>query len=384
MIDVCLTLDAESSKAMDEGAVVHLHVDRDVAAPLAWLERFGAPLTVFLPLGELAATWPNAFVAAAKLAVHHDVGVHQHLPFGSLEPERIAEEIATETARVAEAIGRAPVSIRAGAFATGDQRVWIAAVAAAGLRVDSSVVAGASTEHGWEGARAAERESALFGGAGVSYDYRGAPIAGAYRVGEASLAAPGDGPLVEAPVSALLYDENEPRALVLDVHAMSEDMLLRGLEWLERISEGEGVAVVLAHSYGLVHHGRPTVVGRRLEAIRDWAEQRGARMRTLADLADDVPGPMWALNQDERWTAVDRSDLATLVNRPVARLSPTLLDARTEHVPFYGGLPPSRGTRYARVVLSVSGGMLAAAFVAAATPVAFLARRIGGSSSNES
>lgn len=375
MIDVCITVDAESSKALRDGAVVHLEVERDVERPLRWLAQLGIPLTVFLPLSELLATWPGAIDAAADLAARHDVGVHRHLPFGRLSRDEVAEALAQEAALLAAATGCRPLSVRAGAFATGDQRAWIDAAAGAGLRVDSSVVPGASTEHGWEGRLAAEREGALFGG-GIAYDYRGAPAAGAYRASARSLAIPGEGPLVEAPVSCLLYDEQEPRALALDVHAMSGDLLVRGLDWLEHVSGGRGVAVVLAHTYGLVRAGRRTVVARRVEAVADWARRRGAPLRTLAELADDPPGAVWAPNQDERWQGVDRSTLASHVDRPTVRLSSTLLDARMGDVPFYGTGPAGRCARYARVVLSLSGAAAAAAFVLALLPFAALARRL--------
>jgi hypothetical protein len=383
VIDVCITVDAESTKQLRGDVVVHLEVQRNVERPLNWLAALGIPLTVFLPLSELALTWPGAAETAGDLAHGHDVGVHRHLPFGSLTAVEVAESLAHEAALVAEATGRRAVSVRAGAFATGDQRTWIDAAAAAGLRVDSSVVAGASTEAGWEGRLAAEREGALFGG-GIAYDYRGAPAAGAYRASADSLTIPGVGPLVEAPVSCLFYDEQEPRALALDVHAMSTDLLLRGLEWLDHVSGGEGLAVVLAHTYGLVRGSRPTVVGRRVEAVADWARDRGSRLRTLAELADDPPGPVWAPNQDERWESVDRSALSSLVGRPVVRLTPRLLDARTDNAPFFGSEPARRRARYARAALSLSGGLAAAVFVLAALPFAALARRLRGGPSKPS
>ena len=384
MIDVSITVDAESSKELRDGAVVHLDVAHDVEAPLAWLEGLDVPLTVFLPLGELARTWTGVTAVAERLGRRHDVGVHLHRPFGDLDAESVAAALAEEAERIADCVGRPPVSVRAGAFATGDQGAWIAGAAAAGLRIDSSVVPGASTEHGWEGRRAAQREGALFGGRGVAYDYRGAPAAGVYRASAASLAVPGDGPLLEAPVAALFHDTEEPRALVLDVHTMSGELLVRGLEWIDRISDGSGAAVVLVHSYSLVRQGRPTVVGRRVEAIARWAQAGHARLRTLAELADEPRGPVWALDQDERWAAVDRSDLVHLVVRPVVRLGPCVLDARVEHEPFYGDTSPARGSRYVRAALSVSGAVAAAAFVFSAAPLAALLRRLRGLSSRRS
>ncbi len=381
MIDVCVTVDAESSKELRGGEVVHVDVEHDVEHPLEWLAAVGAPMTIFLPLSELRRTHPRSAATAGELAARQDVGVHLHLPFGRLRAAEVADALAREAALLTAETGRPPVSVRAGAFSTGDQRAWIDGAVSAGLRVDSSVVPGASTTHGWEGGVAARREGALFDG-GIAYDYRGAPAAGAYRASASSLAVPGDGPIVEAPVACILYDEQEPRALALDVQTMSADLLVRSLDWLELVSGGRGVAVVLAHSYGLVRRRRPTVVGRRLEAVLEWADRRGAHLRTLAELADEPPGAVWAPNQDEHWQDVDRSDLAGLVDRPFVRLSPTLLDARAGEVPFYRGGAASRAARYVRASLSVAGAAAAAVFVAGALPFAALARRLRRSSSS--
>ncbi len=396
MIDVCISVDVESRKGWDGERVVHLDVERDVRGGCVALDglaaRFGARLTFFYPVTELAHSGTGVAELAAKLAARHELGVHAHLPFAAWDEPRIAGALTLEADALERATGVRPVSVRAGGYATGDQRAWIAACGRAGFRVDSSVWPGASTDTSWEAAHAAGTYAALWGGGGIAYDYRGAPIAGLYPVAADSLCRPGDGPLLEAPIAAVAYEERDARPFLLDAHGMSAETLVASLEHLDRLVGGRGVAVVLAHSYGIARNGRLTAVGRRLEAVLAWAHDRGARVAALDELAAEAEGwrgTVYALEQPQRWPEIDRSDLAGLVGRcprcgeqlgdlacsacgfAGERIAPALVDVRIDRTPAaYAPTARGRGGRYLRAGLSISGGALAATFGTALFPVA--------------
>jgi hypothetical protein len=383
MIELCLTIDAESSKELRGEQVVHTNFEGDIWTQCITLDRLarthGAELTFFYPLSELAASDPRADELAARLAVTHELGVHLHRPFAAFPGEQTAELLSAERQRL-EAIGGRIMSVRAGGYNTGDQAAWINALKQAGLEVDSSVWPGASTERSWESARGAETDARLWGGGGVAYDYRGAPVAGAYRTAADSLNVPGTGGVIEAPIGAVVYEEREVRPFLLDVHGMTLEVLIRGIEHLGSIAEGTAFVVLILHSYGLTNGDQLTHLGRRVEGLLRWAAAEGIPVRALGGLADEPLaeyGPIWALGQHARWTAVDRSGLATLVARcprcksPLhdfhctacgwvgTRLSPTLIDARTEATqPPVVHAVPSRGGRYFRAALTLFGGGL--------------------------
>lgn len=396
MIELCLTVDAESSKELRGEQVIHTNFQGDVWTQCIALDQLahthGAELTFFYPLSELAASDTRADELAARLATTHELGVHLHRPFAAFPAEQTGELLSAERQRL-EAIGGRVVSVRAGGYNTGDQQAWINGLKQAGLEVDSSLWPGASTERSWESARGAATDARLWGGGGVAYDYRGAPVAGAYRTAADSLNVPGVGGVIEAPIGAVVYEEREARPFLLDVHGMTLEVLIRGIEHLGSIAEGRAFVVLILHSYGLTNGDRLTYLGRRVDRLLRWAAAEGIPVRTLGSLTQEPLeeyGPIWALGQHERWAAVDRSELAALLTRcprcksPLddlrcascgwvgTRLSPTLIDARTEATqPPVAREAPSRGGRYFRAALTLFGGGLA---VGAGTALALAAR----------
>ncbi len=386
MIDLVLTIDSESTKRWVDGEVVHEAFERDVWSQCLALDRLAAlhqaRLTFFFPLRELAASDRRAGELARRLAERHELGVHLHRPFAAWSRDAIGELLAEERSSIESTTGGTVISVRAGGYNTGDQAAWIEACAQAGIRIDSSVLPGAATESSWESAQAARHDAAIWGGGGIEYDYRGAPVGGLYRAAPDSLVCPGEGPLLEAPIAAAFYDEREPRPFVLDAHGMSGALLVRSLEALAAAGTGRRpAAVVLLHSYGLFHGSHPTVVGRRVEELLRWAKRSGARIRTLEELAGEDPaayGPLYALEQPERWAAADRRELVALLRRcprcahalaelrcpncgwEATVLDDQLVDARPEPVEaFVPGPPPGRAGRYFRAGLAISGGALA-------------------------
>jgi hypothetical protein len=383
MIELCLTVDAESSKEMRDGRLVHQHFERDVLAQCGVLDalavRYDARLTFFYPFSELASTDRRAIELARRLSSRHEVAVHLHEPFASWSTDEIAQRLADERETMAAATGAAVTSVRAGGYNSGDQRGWIAAMHEAGLGIDSSVWPGASTDHTWESGRGADVDAAIWGGGGVAYDYRGAPTGGLYRTAADSLTTPGEGGVLEAPIAAAVYEERDARPFLLDVHGLTLEVLIRSIEHIGRIADGPALVVLLLHSYGVTGARHLTAVGRRVEGLLRWARDQGIPVRTLASAAAEAHrfGPIWALDQHERWTPVDRSDLAGLVARCPrcgsrladlvcsscgwvgTRLSPTLVDARTESTqPPVARTAPTRGSRYLRAALSLGGGAL--------------------------
>ncbi|HUZ82245.1 MAG TPA: hypothetical protein VMU73_08355, partial [Gaiellaceae bacterium] len=206
------------------------------------------------------------------------------------------------------------------------------------------------------------------------------PVAGVYRTAADSLCRPGVGGAIEAPIGAVVYEEREARPFLLDVHGMTLEVLIRGIEHLGSIVEGRAFIVLLLHSYGLMRGDRLTYLGRRVDGLLRWAAAEEIPVRTLGSISGEPLeeyGPIWALGQHERWTAVDRSGLTALLARcprckaPLddlrcaacgwvgTRLSPTLVDARTEATqPPVARAAPSRGGRYFRAALTLFGGGL--------------------------
>ncbi|HUP32851.1 MAG TPA: hypothetical protein VM184_07440 [Gaiellaceae bacterium] len=364
---------------------MHDRFEEEVLSPCLALDelgrRLGVPFTFFYPLTELAASHTDAEALARKLAERNELGVHAHLASASWGACRLRESLALERVALERLAGGEIVTVRAGGYNTGDQADWISAASGAGLVVDSSVWAGASSTTG-EGARGGTRFARAWGRDAVCFDYRRAPTAGLYRVAEDDLTTPGSGPLVEAPIASAFYDEEEPGPFRLDPHRMPLGLLLRTVAAIASRAERRGLAVVMLHTPRIERRGRLTQIGRRLERLLVSSLEEGATVRTLGSVREldlDEYGPIYAPDQPEGWHAVDRSDLLPLVARcprcgagleglectrcgwAGRRLTATLVEAVAAPVPHPPPGPTSRAARYLRVMLALSGGLLAAA-----------------------
>lgn len=394
MIDVCVTVDAESSKGVrDDGSVVHRDFSGDVGEPCIRLaelaRRHDARFTFFYPLGELDPTTGSRL--AARLAVDHELGVHRHLPSALWTLDRLGQCLVDEVAALTAATGRPPVSIRAGGYNTGSHETWISAVAAAGLSVDSSVWPGASTVASGEARAAARDLLAKWGEGSIAYDFRDAPLAGAYRTQETSLIRPGTGGPVEAPIAAAFHESSEPGPFRLDPQRMTSDLMIRTLEHLALWAGRRTVAVVMLHSGGLYRGSRASSAVRHLDRLLAWVRGTGGQVLTLSELAaaDPLPGPVYGPDQPNRWPPVERSTLAELIRRcprcttALARTAcprcgwsfvhvrSQLIDARVERgAERAATATPTRAARKVRSALAISGGILGTAAGLTAWPAA--------------
>lgn len=388
MIDICITIDTESStRSFDaEGRPIHLGFERDVWSQCEALERladrFDVPFTFFYPLSELNASDARAGELAARLARRHELAVHLHRPFGAWNADRIAETLAEERTKLERTCGRSVVSVRAGGYNTGEPRAWIAGAADSGHLVDSSVWSGA-TSNSPGLATVTRRLDERWGQGSVAYDYRNAPVAGSYRTSTDSLIQPGNGPLIEAPIAVLFEEQAEPGPYRLDPRRMPADLMIEALELLAARASDRALAVIFLHSNGLANGRRLTRIGMRLARVLEWAAANNAQVRTLASLGDedlDRYGPIFAPNQPGAWPTQDHSGLRVLIRRcprcgaglddlrcpscgwSATVVTRTYVDARVVRAREAAPMgPPSRMARRLRAGLALTGGALGAA-----------------------
>lgn len=307
MLGFLITVDAESSKRVVNGKLLHsdftLDVDLACRALSDIARKHAARLTFFYPLGEFADDRPKPAVTLGRelIAAGHELGLHRHDPNPLLDREEISSRLGQELVRFENWLSYRPISIRAGGYNTGDQAVWRNALIETGIRWDSSVWPGANTilSRGLAD-QARRREEDRWGPGALLYDYRGAPIAGVYPTTSESLTIPGaDRNVLEVPIAVSWYEEQEPARYRLDLQLQPVDHILAALERLERWHDPESLLPVclMFHSNGMLRrHGNGVTwtrdmhrVERLIAALARLFVHRGAgRFLVFRDMDPDA------------------------------------------------------------------------------------------------
>ena len=209
-----ITIDTEASrKVIVDGRMRHLDYTAAIEEPVLLLLKVGATsglhFTFFLPLGELLPDYPQVMNLGEQILNQgHDVQAHRHMPFPKLSESQIIDSLSNEVELFNRYTGHRPHAIRAGGYSVGLTNKWIRSILACGFRIDSSVWSGANTNNTRliiDQQTATEED--WWGPGALGFDFRDAPIGGAYFCSPDNLARIGDSPLLEIPISMRDYDE---------------------------------------------------------------------------------------------------------------------------------------------------------------------------------
>ena len=221
LIRLLITIDAESTKSVEEGRIRHLRYETDIAIPcrkiMTIADRYEARVTFMLPIGEISVHNKAVFDLAKEMSKRHDIQVHLHRPFPLISDDEIVELIKSEMELIEGIAGHRPTCIRAGGYSVGEGGKWINCISRAGLQIDCSVWSGANiftTRSIADSALA--REEKRWGRGALYFDFRNAPLAGAYTPSADNLAQVGESAIVEIPISMRGYSEVDPWKYRLD------------------------------------------------------------------------------------------------------------------------------------------------------------------------
>lgn len=216
MVYLLVTIDTESQKVRIENRLRHVDYTGSIEEPVRLLldlgDSIGLKYSFFLPLGELLPDYPQVVDLLEQILLRgHDIQAHLHLPFPRATETQIADWLGEEVRLFGRYAGYQPIAIRAGGYAVGKGSKWINAILSCGFRIDSSVWAGANTETTmliYDEQKAIEE--GWWGPGALEFDFRGAPLGGAYFCQSDNLARIGDSSLLELPISMREYDELNP------------------------------------------------------------------------------------------------------------------------------------------------------------------------------
>ena len=275
MVYLLVTIDTESQKVRVENRLRHVDYVGSIVEQVHLLldlgDRFGLKYTFFLPLGELLPDYPEVVDLLEQiLSRGHDVQAHRHLPFPKATEAQIVEWLGDEVRLFERYAGYRPIAIRAGGYAVGRGGKWINAILTCGFRIDSSVWAGANTETTIlirDEQKAIEEE--WWGPGALEFDFRGAPIGGAYFCQLDNLAAIGDSPLLEIPISLRDYDEVNPWQYKFDPQWQDGATLVRMFRSMVA-AENAGGDLYLNMSW---HSGQARFWDSRVRRSIPWGDQ---------------------------------------------------------------------------------------------------------------
>jgi len=215
VIRLAVTVDVGGAIEVIDGKVHHLGYEQSLHTPCLLLsqiaERYGLKITFFVPLGELLEDYPEVIRLLSRLAEKHDCQALVHLPVTLMKREAIVDRLVEEASLHERYLDRPPKAIRAGGHNVGDDRKWIDCIMEAGYAIDSSVWPGASTVAGRDiSAMAVPAAESRWGTGAVQFDFRGAPLTGAYFADKDTISRPGNSSLLEVPVTVRDYSERRP------------------------------------------------------------------------------------------------------------------------------------------------------------------------------
>ena len=224
MIKFLITVDAESRKRVEDGKLHHLNYKDDVEFSCKRImdiaDIYGAKITLFLPIGELIADYPDVIKLVDDIMKRgHDIQAHLHSPLPLMTKDEICENLRREIELIEQYAGRRPVAIRAGGYNIGDADKWYECLIETGLIIDSSVWSGVNvftTEGKKDQAKVVEEKR--WGKGALYFDFRNAPISGAYFIAPGNFRKVGDSPVLEIPISMGDYEEKVPTKYRLDPH----------------------------------------------------------------------------------------------------------------------------------------------------------------------
>jgi len=243
LIRLLTTVDAESIKSVEDGRIRHLRYETDIAMPCKRImkiaDKYEARITFLLPIGEVSADNKAVFDLAREMGKRHDIQVHLHRPFPLMSDDEIVELIRTEIELIEDVVGCRPNCIRAGGYNVGEGRKWVNCVSRAGLQMDCSVWSGANVYTTRSIVDSAlPREEERWGRGALRFDFRNAPLAGAYTPSTENIAEVGDSPVVEIPISMRGYSEIDPWKYRLDPQTQQLDEMKETLlAYLKRADE---------------------------------------------------------------------------------------------------------------------------------------------------
>lgn len=215
MIRLAVTVDVRGAIQVVDGKVHHLDYEHSLQMPCLHLaqiaERYGLKITFFIPLRELLDDHPQVIKLFSSLAEKHDCQALVHLPVPLMKGEAIVQRLVEEASLHERYLGRPPKAIRAGGHNVGHGRKWMDCITEAGYAIDSSVWPGASSIASWAIlATAVPVEESRWGIGALQFDFRGAPLTGAYFAHEDTISRPGNSSLLEVPVTVRDYSERRP------------------------------------------------------------------------------------------------------------------------------------------------------------------------------
>ena len=311
MIRLLITVDVESTKAVKEGRIRHLRYETDMAIPCRQImkiaNRYGAKVTFMLPVGEIAVDNIAVFDLAKEMSKRHDIQVHLHRPFPLLSDKEIVELIRSEMELIEDVAGYRPTCIRAGGYSVGEGGKWINCVSRAGLQIDCSV---------WSGANifttrsivdsAVPREEERWGRGALYFDFRNAPLAGAYNPSPDNLARVGESAIVEIPISMRGYSEVDPWKYRLDPQTQQfAEMKETLLTYLKKAKETRDFLLeMIWHTNNNFSVLRPLGILHSHRSVRDFEH-------LLRYIAMDHAG------KDVQFATVSELDLSQISKQPV-------------------------------------------------------------------
>lgn len=288
MIRLAVTVDVRGAIQLVDGKVHHLDYERSLHRPCVHLaqvaERYGLRITFFVPLGELLDDYPQVIGLLSSLAQKHDCQALVHLPVPLLERGAIVGSLVEEASLHERYLGRRPKAIRAGGHNVGHGRKWMDCIMEAGYAIDSSVWPGASTIASWGIlATAVPATESRWGTGALQFDFRDAPLTGAYFADEDTLSRPGSSSLPEVPVTVRDYSQRRPFCYRFDFQRQDVAGLKTTItQFLDEEALREELVVNMAtQSAGNIYslgwqrwqHCGPNYRLKRFEAFARWLNQ---------------------------------------------------------------------------------------------------------------
>jgi len=270
---IVISIDTESNTKIRIGQRLHhMAYDDDIRIPVQLLidvaRRTGLKYTFFLPLGELIEDYPQVIdLCESILNEGHDIQVHRHLPFPTAARDQIIEWLSEEVSLFRKYLGFHPRAIRAGGYSVGFGNKWISSLLDCGFWIDSSVWSGANTfttDLIYDEQRVIEEK--WWGKGALGFNFRNAPLGGAYFCRSDNIAQIGESSLMEIPITVWEYDERNPWQYRFDPDWQTGRRLVYMIDDLLDC-ERPGCDLILNMSW---HSSSAAYWGRRLKKVISW------------------------------------------------------------------------------------------------------------------